>query len=137
MVCDREQRGVQVKISFFCRLALVCGVLALTGLLSGCVTAGGMYYDGGDIDADYYEYYGPDYGGWGPTYYIAPFREEEHHRHEEFRRDRERHETSVGGHAAPTYRSAPASRPMPSIPSRPRSGSPRPHTNPSRDNFRK
>ncbi len=126
-----------MKILFLCRLAFVFGVLASMGLLSGCVPVGGVYYEGGDVGADYYESYGPDYGVWGPTYYIAPFRDEEHHRHDEFRRDRERHETTKGGHAAPTYRSAPASRPMPSIPSRPRSGGPRPHTNPSKDNFRK
>ncbi len=121
-----------MKIIILCRLAFVFGVLTLTVLLSGCVSAGGVYYEGGDIGADYYEYYGADYGGWGPTYYVAPFREGEHHHRDEFRRGGEHHEVSEGGHAPRTYRSAPASRSMPSIPSRPRSGGTRSHSSPTK-----
>ncbi len=119
-----------MKIILLCRLALVFGGLTLTVVLSGCL-AGGVYYNGGDIGADYYEYYGPDYDVWGPTYYVAPFREGEHHRHDEFRRGEHR-ESGEGGHAGRTYRSAPASRSVPSIPSRPRSGGARSHSGPTK-----
>ena len=82
-------------------------------LATGCVVAGGGYgYDGGvGIGLDYYEPYGADYGGWGPGYRVGPIRDGAH------RPDR------GGGHPpAHTYRPAPASHPMPSIPSRSRSG---------------
>jgi hypothetical protein len=87
-------------------------VLTLTVLLSGCFFPGGGYYDGGDIGAGYYEPSGVVYGGWGPSYHVAPFRGGDHPP-----------ARSGGGHAsAPAYKSAPASHSMPSIPSRSRSG---------------
>lgn len=97
---------------------LVFVVLTLTVLLSGCIlTEGGYdYYDGGDVGVTYYEPSVIEYGGWGPSYYVVPFRGDEH-RHEV-----EHHTTSKGGHAERAYKSAPASHSMPSIPSRSRSG---------------
>ena len=97
-------------------LAIVVGTL--TVLLSGCAfTVGGYGYDdGGGFGAAYYEPYGVDYGGWGPGYHVAPVRGGDHR------------PTSGGGHAsAHTYRSAPASHSMPSIPSQSRSGGSRSH----------
>ena len=95
-------------------LAFVGGTLTI--LLSGCVVADGGYgYDGGyeyggGIGAAYYEPYGADYGGWGPGYRVAPYRGGDHRL------------TGGDGHASEhTYRSAPASRSMPSIPSQSRS----------------
>ena len=105
-----------MKILLLRWLALAFVVLTLTVLLSGCVLTGRGYYDGADIGAAYYEPSVVEYGGWGPNYYVAPFRGGEH------RHDGERHTTSGGGHAARAYRSAPASHSMPSIPSKPRSG---------------
>ena len=93
-------------------LLLAFVVWTLTVLLSGCVLTGGGYGydDGGGIGAAYYEPHGADYGGWGPGYQVAPFRDGDHH------------PTSGGGHApAQAYRSAPASHSMPSIPSKSRS----------------
>jgi len=100
-------------------LGLAFVVLMLTVLLSGCVLTGGeygYYDDGGDIGVTYYEPSVVEYGGWGPSYQVAPFRGDEH------RHDVEHHTTSGGGHAERAYRSAPASHSMPSIPSRSRSG---------------
>lgn len=75
--------------------------LALT-LLHACAVDGvgvdgavGVGYVGG-----YYEPYGYDYGGWGGGYRVGPG----------WGGDRR------GGHAPRSYRPAPASRPMPSIP---------------------
>jgi len=96
------------------RLMIAFLVLAEMFLLSGCVVHGG-YYDE-DIGGAYYEPYGGYYGGWGAGYYVAPFREGEHHHSEEHRPH------SEGGHAARAYKPAPASHSMPSIPSRSRSG---------------
>ena len=100
-----------MNISLLRWLALVFVGCTLTILLSGCVFPGGGYeYDGGvDIGAAYYEPYGVDYGGWGPGYHVAPYRGGDHR------------STGGGGHAQ-AYRSAPASRSVPSIPSRSRSG---------------
>ena len=96
------------------RLGFAFVVLTLTVILSGCVVGGGGYgYDDGvAIGGGYYEPYGADYhGGWGPGYEVAPFRGGDHH------------PTRGGGDApAHAYKSAPASRSIPSIPSRARSG---------------
>ena len=100
-----------------CATALVAGLFAL--LASGCAV-----YDGGGygyrssvgIGIDYYEPFGGEYGGWGPGYRVAPFRggSARMDRGGEHRRDR------AGGHpGGHAYRSAPPSRSMPSIPSRP------------------
>jgi hypothetical protein len=97
-------------------VALVVGLFA--ALASGCVVTGGGYgYDGGvGIGVDYYEPYGGDYGGWGPGYRVGPSRDGNH------RVDR------GGGNPLPhAYRPSPASRSVPSIPSRSRSGAPRQH----------
>ena len=89
-------------------LALAFELCTLTVLLYGCIVPGGGYGydDGGGIGGAYYEPFGFDYGGWGPDYQVAPFRGEG------------RRSYGGGGHAsAPSYRSAPASRSMPSLPS--------------------
>ena len=76
-------------------------------LVSSCVTAGYGYggYDGygGGYAVDYYEPYGGVYGAWGPGYVVGPYRN-----------GGGRRGPDHGGH---TYRSAPASHSMPSIPS--------------------
>jgi hypothetical protein len=64
-------------------------------------SVGVVGYDGG-----YYEPDGYAYGGWGPGYRVGPGRGG-------YQR---------GGHPSESYRRAPASRPTPSIPSRPRGG---------------
>ena len=72
-------------------------------MMFGCVVAGGGYaYGDRDMRADYYEPYGFGYGGWGPGYQVAPYRNGGYHE----RRD---------DHASHAYRSAPASHAMPSI----------------------
>jgi hypothetical protein len=106
-----------VNISLLRWLAIAFVIGLFTVLSPGCAVYGGGYgYDGGvGIGLDYYEPYGA-YGGWGPGYYVGPFRDGAH------RLDR------GGGHPPPhAYRSAPASHPMPSIPSRSRSGGSRSH----------
>jgi len=98
-------------------LTVALGAALLTGL-QGCVVGGGGYDDGGgyydggadvSYDADFYEPYGYDYGGWGPGYRVGPFRGGDH------RPDR------GGARGAPAYRPAAPSRSMPSIPSHSRS----------------
>ncbi len=90
--------------------AFVIGLFAV--LASGCIVPGGGYgYDGGaSYGLDYYEPYGVAYGGWGPGYEVAPFRGGDHRG------------VARGGAAPHAFRAAPASRAMPSIPSRSRSG---------------
>jgi hypothetical protein len=86
-------------------LVLAFGVGALTVLLASCILPGGPGYDdGGGYGAAYYEPYGVDYGGWGPGYNVAPFRGGGHR------------PTGGGGHASHAFRSAPASRSVPSLP---------------------
>jgi len=85
------------------------GLAALAlGMLYACAVTGvgvegsvGVGYDAG-----YYEPSGYEYGGWGGGYRVGPGRGGD-------RRD----EHPGGSH---TFRSAPASRPTPSIPGRPR-----------------
>jgi len=88
-------------------LVLAFGVGTLTVLLAGCIVPNGGYEDdngvGVGVGVDYYEPYGAVYGGWGPGYHVAPFRGDGH-----------RGAVGGGTHA---YRSAPASRSMPSLPS--------------------
>jgi hypothetical protein len=89
-------------------LVLAFGIATLMVLLAGCILPGGGvgYDDGGGIGAAYYEPFGVEYGGWGPGYQVAPFRGGGHR------------PTGGGGHSsAHAYRSAPASRSMPSLPS--------------------
>jgi hypothetical protein len=84
-------------------IIVVVGLIAALGL--GCaVTGGGYGYEG----PGYYEPSGVAYGGWGPGYFVGPVRGD--------------HPQGGRGDRPPphAYRPAPASRPMPSIPSRPR-----------------
>ena len=93
--------------------AIAFAIGLFTVLASGCVVTGGGYgYDDGvGIGLDYYQPYGAVYGGWGPGYRVGPIR------------DGYQRPDRGGGQPAPhAYRSAPASRSMPSIPSRSRSG---------------
>ncbi len=120
MVGRWEQRGAQVKI-LLSLLGFFFVACMLTVLLPGCVSTGGVYYEGGD----YYEPYGYDYGGWGPDFYVVPFHGEHHDRYEH-------HRAAEDGHKERAYRSAPASRPIPSIPSRPRAGGSRSRSIPTR-----
>ncbi len=84
---------------------------------AGCVVPGGGYGGGYDSDGgvsvglDYYEPYGGYYGGWGSGYYVGPSRGRDH---------RDPH---GGGRSPPhSYRGAPSSHSMPSIPSGARGG---------------
>lgn len=90
--------------------AAAIGVVAV--LASGCVVPGGYGYDdGAAYGLDYYEPYGGvAVGGWGYEYQVAPYREGGHY------------PAAGGGARAHAFRAAPASRPMPSIPSGSRSG---------------
>jgi hypothetical protein len=76
--------------------------LALTVLNACAVTGVGVDGTVGVVgyDAGYYEPYGYDYGGWGNGYRVGPGRGGDRR----------------GDHASRPYRSAPASRPTPSIP---------------------
>jgi hypothetical protein len=84
-------------------------------LLSSCAVTGvgvegGVGYDGG-----YYEPSGYDYGGWGVGYRVGPSRCCDH------RDDHHDHPVPHGNAGrAPAYHPAPAGRPAPSIPGRPR-----------------
>ena len=89
----------------FTAFALAIGLSA--ALPSGCVAPGYGYDDGGSVGVDYYEPYGADYGGWGSGYRVGPYRGGGGDR---------------GGGGSHAYRSAPAGRSMPSIPSRSRGG---------------
>jgi len=87
--------------------AALAPALALT-LLNACAVEG-VGVDGSvgvvGYDAGYYEPYGYEYGGWGSGYRVGPGRGGD----------------PRGGHPG-AYRRAPASRPTPSIPNRPRGG---------------
>ena len=87
--------------------AFVIGLFAV--LASGCVVPGGGYGEAG-YGVDYYEPYGIDYGGWGPGYYVAPYRDRDHHP-----------EGREGRESRPAYRAAPPSHAIPSLPSGSRS----------------
>jgi hypothetical protein len=93
---------------------MVVGLLSLP--VSGCVVPGGEYGFGPTFGVGYYEPSGVAYGGWGGGYDVGPVRAGQVH------------EYRGGGRPAPqAYHAAPASRPIPSIPSRVRpEGSP-PH----------
>jgi hypothetical protein len=96
------------------RTAIALFIGGCAALPLACVAPGGGYaYDNGvDVGVDYYEPYGADYGGWDSGYQVGPYRDGGHWGGERGR----------GGSAPHGYRSAPASRPMPSIPSGSRSG---------------
>jgi hypothetical protein len=97
---------------------IALGVVVFAGVASSCaVTAGGGYY-GTDVGVglDYYEPYGGYYGGWGSGYYVGPYRHDHH--------DDRGHDAHGGGRPTQhSYRPAPQSRSVPSIPSRSRGSS--------------
>ena len=98
-----------MKNIFLRCLVLAFGVGALMVLIACCILPDGGIGcdDSACIGAVYYEPSGGYYGGWGPGYQVAPFRGGGHR------------QTGGGGRAsAPAYISAPASRSMPSLPSR-------------------
>ena len=93
--------------------SIVAGWLVL--LSAGCVATADDGYGYAPnvsvgIGLDYYDQYGGDYGGWGPDYGVGPWRGGG---------PRPRRGEAGGGHG---FRSAPASRAMPSIPSAARAG---------------
>lgn len=88
-------------------LASALAIVLPAALASGCVVADGGYAPGYGVG--YYEPYSVSYGGWGPDYYVAPFRGGGHF--------------AAGGHGGPHFfRSAPNGRTIPTIPSAPRGG---------------
>jgi hypothetical protein len=93
--------------------AAIIAIGVLTLLLSGCVADGGEYGYRTDIGigTDYYELDGYDYGGWGPDYRVGPYRA-----------GSPRPGRGAGNSIRHSYRPAPASHAMPSIPSGSRSG---------------
>jgi hypothetical protein len=93
-------------------LAIAFVLVTLAVLPAGCVVSGGFGYDNsGGVGVAYYEPVGVYYGGWGPDYRVAPFR------------GGDRRLIREGGRGSShAYRSAPASRSMPSLPSRSGSG---------------
>lgn len=97
-------------------IARRCVTLALlgafAGIAPGCVADGGYAYPGTvGVGVDYYEPYGAVYGGWGPGYYVGPVRDGY--------RGSDRAGYAPGSHS---YRSAPTSGSVPSIPRGARSG---------------
>jgi len=87
--------------------------------VAGCVAVGG--YDGapgyyGETSVGYgvgfYQPFGYNYGGWQPGYRVGP----------PMRGGLNRPERSYSRPSGPSYRPAPQSRPMPSIPMHPRGG---------------
>ena len=96
-----------MKTSFMRLSAFTVAAVTWTFLSAGCIMSDGGYgYDGGGVvGVGYYEPFGVDYGGWGPGYHVAPYRDG--------RREGGERRPGGGGHA---YRSAPASRSMPSLP---------------------
>jgi hypothetical protein len=100
--------------------ALVIGLFLVPSF--GCVMYGDEY-GGLPYGVDYYQpyygtyaqpYYGTyagNYGGWGPGYGVAPYRGGVYHS-----------VVSTGRPSPPAYRPAAATHPVPSIPSRSRSG---------------
>lgn len=91
--------------------------------VSGCVVPGGGYGYGPSFGLGYYEPSRVEYGGWGAGYDVGPVHGGQVYQYR------------GSGHATQrAYRPAPASRPVPSIPSRtrPPGGSPsRGHAGPS------
>jgi len=92
---------------------LIIGTIA--ALAAGCVAVPDSgYYDEG-YPYDYYGgYYGPDYG-WGPDFFVGPGREHGGHHH--FGHGGEHGGFGHGGGGSHSFRSAPAGRSMPSLPS--------------------
>jgi hypothetical protein len=80
---------------------LASGLGALLTVLGACAVTGVDATVGYGYDAGYYEPGGYDYGGWGSGYRVGPGRGGDRR---------------VEQHSARPYRSAPATRPTPSIP---------------------
>ena len=92
---------------------LIIGTIA--ALAAGCVAVpDGGYYDEGYPYNYYGGYYGPDYG-WGPDFFVGPGHE--HGRHGGFGHGGEHGGLGHGGGHSHSFRSAPAGRSMPSLPS--------------------
>jgi hypothetical protein len=92
-------------VSVLMRRLLVLGAGFVLAVLASCVAGVGYDGDAGfGYSPGYIQPYGYEYGGWGPGYVVGPGRGG----------DRRRESSS---HA---YRSAPQSRPTPSIPRAPR-----------------
>jgi hypothetical protein len=88
-------------------------------LLNACAVSGasvggdvGVGYDTGYYGGGYYEPWGYEYGGWGDRYHMGPGRGGD--------RRAEHRDEQRDGRGSLSYRSAPASRPTPSIPNHPR-----------------
>jgi hypothetical protein len=95
---------------------ITAGLLLLAVLTAGCVVPGdtGYGYGGGDVGVSYgVNFYEPydNYGGWGPGYLVGPPRGG----------DRRRPDYRPSNPNPHSYRSAPSSHGMPTIPSRSRS----------------
>ena len=65
---------MNILLSRWSATAFVIGLF--TVLAAGCVVPGGGYDAGYGLD--YYEPYGIDFGGWGPGYHVAPYRDGDH-----------------------------------------------------------
>ena len=108
---------------FLRRAAFTLAAVTWAFLASGCILSDGGpgygYDGGGAVGVGYYEDYGVDYGGWGPGYQVAPFRGDDH-RHDggEHRPDGGHRPEGGGRPGGHSYHPAPASRSMPSLPSR-------------------
>lgn len=109
-----------MTISFLRRSAVALALGGLTVLPSACVAPGpvsGPAYDNSvGVGVDYYEPYGYDYGAWGSGYLVGPYRDHGHHGNPG------RGNPGRGNPGPHSYRSAPASHAMPSMPSASRSG---------------
>jgi len=86
-------------------------------MVSGCAAGGGYVYADG---VGYYQPAGYNYGGWGPNYTVGPVRADDH-------RDDHRPPEHNGGPPPQHEEHGAAPRPVPSIPSGPRSGESHPH----------
>jgi hypothetical protein len=104
-----------VTISLLRRSATALVLGGLIALPSACVApgpgSGPAYDDNMGVGVDYYEPYGYDYGGWDSGYAVGPYRDHGHNG-----------EPGRGNPGPHSYRSAPASHSMPSMPSASRSG---------------
>jgi len=113
---EPEQEGAGVSAALQHRLPSAVVIALLAALAFGCVAPDGYYGGTAGYGLGYYQPYGVEYGGWGPTYFVAPFRDHGHEREPE-------HRAEHGGHEAPhAFHAAPAGRAMPSLPSTPRGG---------------
>jgi hypothetical protein len=85
---------------------LLLSTALVAGALTSCVAGVGYEGDAGiAYSPGYIQPYGYEYGGWGPGYFVGPGRGGDRR-----------------GSSSHTYRSAPQSRPTPSIPRTPRGG---------------